>query len=150
MARMNLVEHIGSGVKRIREALKGYGMKPPLIQAEGGWFCMTFMRKGPHDAIETLRDKGKGFIPSGGRVVEGVNEGMDEGMGEGVKSLLVFIHEMPGLRAPQLSKALGVPAKTLERWLKLLKERNRIEFRGSRRLGGYRRKELQNQETPSD
>jgi ATP-dependent DNA helicase RecG len=71
-------------------------------------------------------------------------------MGEGVKSLLVFIHEMPGLRAPQLSKALGVPAKTLERWLKLLKERNRIEFRGSRRLGGYRRKELQNQETPSD
>jgi ATP-dependent DNA helicase RecG len=75
---------------------------------------------------------------------------MDEGISEGVKSLLDLVQETPGLHAPQLSKASGVPAKTLERWLKLLKERNRIEFRGSRRFGGYRRKELQNQETPSE
>jgi len=145
---MNLVEHIGSGVKRIREALKGYGMKPPLIQAEGDWFSITFMRKGPHDAVEALRDKGKIFIPANGGRVEGVSEGMDEGISEGIKSLLVLVQEMPGLRAPQLSKALGVPAKTLERWLKLLKEKDLIEFRGSRRFGGYRRRESRSEGSP--
>ena len=75
-----------------------------------------------------------------------VSEGIDEGMSEGIKSLLVFIQETPGLRAPHISKALGVPAKTLERWLKLLKERNKIDFRGSRSSGGYRKKESQDEE----
>jgi ATP-dependent DNA helicase RecG len=141
MARMNLIERIGSGVKRIREALSVYGLKPPLIQADDDWFSITFTRKGPHDAVEGLRGKGKVFIPSEGDDIGGVSEGMDEGISEGVKSLLVFVQETPGLHAPQISKALGVPVKTLERWLKLLKERNKIEFRGSRRLGGYWTKE---------
>ena len=48
-----------------------------------------------------------------------------------------FIQRTPGLRAPQISQALGVPVKTLERRLRRLKERNQIEFRGSRRFGGY-------------
>jgi ATP-dependent DNA helicase RecG len=145
MARMNLVEHIGSGIKRIRETLAAYGLKPPIIQADGDWFSITFTRKGPHDAVEGLRGKGKVSIPSEGDDTEGVSEGMDEGISEGIKSLLVFVQETPGLHAPQLSKALGVPVKTLERWLKLLKKRNKIEFRGSRRFGGYRKKESQNE-----
>jgi len=31
-----------------------------------------------------------------------------------------FIERTPGLRAPQISEALGVPVKTLERWLRRL------------------------------
>ena len=61
-------------------------------------------------------------------------------MDEGIKSLLDFIQQTPGLRVPQISKALDVFAKTVERWLKLLKEENKIEFIGSRRFGGYRAK----------
>jgi hypothetical protein len=104
MARMNLVEHIGSGVKRIREALKGYGMKLPLIQAEGDWFSITFMRKGPHDAVETLRDKGKVFIPPNGGLVEAVNEGMDEGISEGIKSLVASFMRCQGFVLPSYPK----------------------------------------------
>jgi hypothetical protein len=120
-------------------------MKPPLIQAEGDWFSMTFMRKGPHDAIETLRDKGKGFIPSEGGVVEGVNEGMDEGISEGinggVNALLEFIRNAPGLRKPQISRALGIPVRTLQRQLRILRNQNRIEFKGGPKTGGYHAKE---------
>jgi ATP-dependent DNA helicase RecG len=132
MARMNLVEHIGSGVKRIREALKGYGMKPPLIQAEGDWFSITFMRKGPHDAVETLRGKGKAIIPSDGGVTEGVNGG--------VTALLEFIRNTPGLRTSQISKATSIPVRTLQRWLSELKNQHKIEFRGSPKTGGYHAK----------
>ncbi|MEW6669283.1 MAG: ATP-binding protein [Thermodesulfobacteriota bacterium] len=141
MARMNLVEHIGSGVKRIREALKGYGLKPPLIQADGAWFSMTFVRKGPHDAVEALRGKGKVSIPSRGDGIEGVNGAVSEGVNGGINALLEFIRQAPGLRKPQISKAMGISEKTLEHWLRELRDQDKIEFRGSPKTGGYRRRD---------
>jgi ATP-dependent DNA helicase RecG len=39
---------------------------------------------------------------------------------------------------------MGIPVKTLERWLKKLREQNMIEFKGSPKTGGYRKKEAQN------
>jgi len=136
MARMNLVEHIGSGIKRIREAIRAYELEPPVIEADGDWFSITFKRKRPHDTIERTRRRGAGFIPSD----NGESEGIDEGKGEGIKALFEFIEKSPGLRAPQISKALNVPVKTLERWLRSLKAKDAIEFRGSRRFGGYWKK----------
>ena len=141
MARMDLVENIGSGIKRIRDAISAYGLKPPLIQAEENWFSITFMRKGTHDAIEKgSRRKGEVKPPETkdiGRVNGGVSGGIDEGISEGIKALFDLIQATPRLRTPQISKALDVPPKTVERWLRVLKQGNRIEFRGSRRFGGY-------------
>ncbi|NCO15045.1 MAG: hypothetical protein COZ36_01980 [Piscirickettsiaceae bacterium CG_4_10_14_3_um_filter_44_349] len=33
--------------------------------------------------------------------------------------------------------SIGVPVKTLERWLKQLKDQNKIEFKGAPKTGGY-------------
>ena len=41
-----------------------------------------------------------------------------ESITEGVSSLLVCIRNKPGLRIPELSEQLHVPAKTIERWIK--------------------------------
>jgi ATP-dependent DNA helicase RecG len=139
MARMDLVEHIGSGIKRIRESVAAYGLEAPLIETDGDWFSITFMRKSPHDAIERLRERGKGFTPPLRDDVGGVNGGVSEG----VSGLLEFIKRTPGLRTPQISKAMDVPAKTLEKWLRKLKDRGDIEFKGSPKTGGYRKKESQ-------
>lgn len=137
MARMDLVEHIGSGIKRIRESVAAYGLEAPHIETDGDWFSITFMRKSPHDAIERLRERGEGFTPPLRDEIGGVNGGASEG----VNGLLAFIKRTPGLRTPQISKAMNVPAKTLEKWLKRLKDRGDIEFKGSPKTGGYRKKE---------
>lgn len=42
--RMNVVEHIGSGIKRIHEACKDYGIKAPAVQAEENWVSVIFRR----------------------------------------------------------------------------------------------------------
>jgi len=131
MARMDLVEHIGSGIKRIREAIRAYGLKPSFIEADADWFSITFTRKLPHEAIEKHRQKDKVDTPSTER------EGASEGISEGVNRLLEFIRSYPGLRTPQISESLEVPAKTLERWIKRLREQGKIEFRGSTKTGGY-------------
>jgi ATP-dependent DNA helicase RecG len=130
---MNLVEHIGSGIKRIREALSEYRLKPPLIEAEADWFSMTFWRKPQHEAIEKGLHKEIVDTPS----THPIDEGVSEGVNEGVARVLSFIQNNPGIRTPQISSAMGVPIKTLERWLKRLREEGKVEFRGSPKTGGY-------------
>ena len=56
---------------------------------------------------------------------------------EGVTRLLILIRQNPGQRAPFFETATGSPRKTIERWLKQLKEQSEIEFRGAPRTGGY-------------
>ena len=50
----------GSGIKRIRDAMKEYGLRPPVIRTAETWFSITFRRKGPDEAIESLSRKGIG------------------------------------------------------------------------------------------
>ena len=56
---------------------------------------------------------------------------------EGIKSLYTFIQENPSLRVSQIEKKLNIPAKTLERWIKQLKDQGKIEYIGSNKTGGY-------------
>jgi ATP-dependent DNA helicase RecG len=136
MARMNLVENIGSGIKRIRDAVAAYGLKSPIIQAEEDWFSITLMRKGIHGAIKSPRRNGAQVTSSRMDRVEGVSGGVTEGL----KSLLEFIQGTPGLRAPQISSAMEIPLMTFEHWIKQLRRRGAVEFRGSPKAGGYHRK----------
>ena len=64
-----------------------------------------------------------------------------KGVTEGVKNLLDFIKVNPGLRTTQIEVKLNVPVKTLERWLKQLREQSKIEFIGAPKTGGYYVKE---------
>lgn len=84
------------------------------------------------DRVETIekgRPKGTDITPS--------TQPVDEGVNEGVVRLLSLIQDKPGMRTPQISIALDVPIKTLERWLKKLREEGKVEFRGSPKTGGY-------------
>ncbi len=64
-------------------------------------------------------------------------EGISEGISEGIKLLLEHIRKAPGKRIPQLSEYLGTPSKTIERWIADLRRQGRIEYRGSKKAGGY-------------
>jgi len=136
MARMDLVEHIGSGIKRIREAVASYGLEPPTIEANSEWFAVTFWRKGLQEAIKkTPSLRLKGGQPGG--VNGGVNEGAGGGVSEGVENLLELIRRTPGLRAPKIAAVMKLPVKTVDKWLNQLKGKADIEFRGGARTGGY-------------
>ncbi|UUX93894.1 hypothetical protein L6E24_12460 [Methanoplanus endosymbiosus] len=42
--RMNLVEQIGSGIRRIRWMCRDYGVAEPDIEVSGSWVTVTFRR----------------------------------------------------------------------------------------------------------
>ena len=119
------IEKYGSGYIRIRKELEGYPELVFSVEEIGGGLLVTFRQ---------AEDVSGGV--SGG-VNGGVNEGVSEGVSEGVKKLLVLIITRPGLRTPELARLLDVPPKTVQRWLKVLKDRTRIVFRGADKTGGY-------------
>ena len=51
--------------------------------------------------------------------------------------MLELLATNPGLNAAQLEQELNTPKRTIERWLKQLKEQQAIEFRGAPKTGGY-------------
>ncbi|MBZ4219936.1 MAG: hypothetical protein LAC69_07125 [Chlorobium sp.] len=44
--RMEAVEHIGSGIRRIRNLCRDYGVAEPQIEVSEHWFTLTFPRPG--------------------------------------------------------------------------------------------------------
>jgi hypothetical protein len=70
-------------------------------------------------------------------ISEGINEGINGSVNEGINRLMEFIRRNPGKRVVEIAAALNIPSKTIERWLKNLREQGRVAFIGSRKTGGY-------------
>jgi len=62
-----------------------------------------------------------------------------EGLNVGVNGLLAYIQAHPGQRAGEMAVAFNLTQRTIERWLKQLKEKGSTEFRGAPKTGGYYR-----------
>ena len=128
--RVHFVEKWGRGISLILS-------KEPTVEFKevAGLFVTTFQRK-KYIGDETEAEKSSMRTLSKRQGAES-DEGVSEGVSEGVNDLLFYITNNPGERIPEISKKTGVPAKTLERWIRVLKELGKIEFRGSSKTGGY-------------
>jgi len=107
------IEKYGSGFIRIRRELEAYPEVDFMVEEIGDGFMVSFRSK-----MKT-------------------REGVSEGVSEGVNAILVCIRENPGLRIPELSEKLHMPAKSLERRIKQLREEGRVVFQGAPKTGGY-------------
>ena len=115
--QLGRVDELGSGILNVNKYLPHYSNNstPPQF-IEGDIF--------------------KTIIPIDNDVDE-KDEGINEGINEGISKLLQYIHKNEGLRVSQISKAMNTPAKTIERWITSLKIDKKIEYRGSKKTGGY-------------
>ncbi len=93
-------------------------------------FFLRSLKGGPIGKLSDIESEG---LNTG----EGLNGGINEGINEGSNRLINYIAKQPGKRLPEIEKELEVPAKTLERWIKIAREQKRIEFKGSKKAGGY-------------
>lgn len=73
---------------------------------------------------------------------EGVNEG--EGINEGINELesliLTFLEKRPGAKGYEIAEYIQKGAATTERYLRSLKDKELIEYKGSHKTGGYYKK----------
>ena len=69
---------------------------------------------------------------------EGVNE--DEGINELESLILTFLEKKPGAKGYEIAEYIQKGAATTERYLRSLKDKELIEYKGSRKTGGYYKK----------
>jgi ATP-dependent DNA helicase RecG len=121
------IERYGTGFVRIRKKLTGYPNVSYQISEMGDFFNVA-LQFSPNDSEGSNHG-----------LNEGINEGLNEGLNldEGLKKLLWFIENNPGKRIPEIEKNLNLPAKTLERWIKIARNNGEIKFEGSKKTGGY-------------
>jgi ATP-dependent DNA helicase RecG len=121
---IGFIEGWGTGFQRMVEACIANGNPKPELKEMTGAFVVKFAR----------RPAGEG---KGGGINGGVNGGISGGVNEGINRLREFVRKQPGKRVSEISAALDVPSKTVERWVKKLREQGVIVFRGPGKTGGY-------------
>ena len=65
------------------------------------------------------------------------SEGINGGAAEEINRLVNYIRSSPGRNVKQITTALNLPQRTIERRIKKLREQGKIVFTGSRKTGGY-------------
>jgi predicted transcriptional regulator len=54
--------------------------------------------------------------------------------------LLAYVENNPGKKTADIGKGINVSTRTAERYVKKLRDYGKIEFRGSKKTGGYYKK----------
>lgn len=111
-----LIEKYGSGISRIKKLCNEYGIVEPKFEEIQKGFRVTLYKE---------------------KINGGVNGGVSGGVSGGVNELLEFIKTNPNLRANEISASIKIPLRTVQRWLKQLRDEAKIEFKGSPKTGGY-------------
>lgn len=101
--------------------------KPELKEITGA-FVVKFTRR-------TASERKGGGISGGAN--GGISGGTDGGITEGIDRLADYIRNTPGKNVTEITAALDIPQRTIERWLKKLREQGRIVFIGPKKTGGY-------------
>jgi len=136
--QLGRVDELGSGVLNVNKYIKQYAGKDSPKFIEGDVFKMQIpipkvdqVSDGVSDGVtKELMDKVEG-------VIEGVTEGVTEEVKDKLKTMLLLIHKEGGIRTTEMEKKIEIPVKSLERYVKLLKDANIIEYKGASRTGGY-------------
>jgi predicted HTH transcriptional regulator len=143
MHRMDLVEDVGSGIRRIRDEMKNYGLEKPLIEIGEAWFSMTLKRKSQDSAIEPQRGA-EGVTPSVGRSNEGVNEGVEDGdrlvekvgsrlverLAETQRKIIELMSKTPAISKRELAADIGISTTAIDKNIAALKSKGLL-----RRIG---------------
>jgi len=144
------IEKIGRGTLKILEEFKKAKLKEPIWNTGGGTVKLTFYNNLPKKQSNGINEGISGGIIGGiskadlakiEEMVEGINGGMNGGITGGIKSkiraVVQTIFKYAGINTNDIAEQIGIPVKTLEKHIKLLKDAGIIEHKGARRTGGY-------------
>ncbi|MBS3771147.1 MAG: winged helix-turn-helix transcriptional regulator [Bacteroidales bacterium] len=132
MQRMNLVEKIGSGLMRIQNAVKEYGLPDMELEADGNWFRIIFKRKRANTDQE--QEGGEGGMKGG--TESGTKSGMNKiDISDRQKEVLHIIEENPRITIDEISKIMKINRSAVQKHIEKLKEKDVITRIGSQKSG---------------
>ncbi|PIN69570.1 hypothetical protein COV93_04815 [Candidatus Woesearchaeota archaeon CG11_big_fil_rev_8_21_14_0_20_43_8] len=109
LLRIRKVEKVGSGIQRMRTAIKAYGLTI-RFDISAHWFSVIFYRK---------------------------SGGLSGGLNQPLAPIFELIKQNPGSKANEIAKRLNRPLDTIDKQIRQLVKRGIIERKGSKKTGGY-------------
>lgn len=110
----------GSGIHRILNACRDSGLQEPLLENFSEGFRIKFTLP-PQGASHNFGDE-IAHVP--------LNVPLNE-------SVFDLIKHTPGINRKELAVSLAVADKTISRYISKLRSTGKIEYRGSKKTGGY-------------
>ena len=126
-ARMEKVERMGTGIKRMRDAMKAYGLPYPKIKSDT-FFGITFQRP-PY----SLREEEKG----GQKVVRTGGQKQWSDLTSRQDEVLKLIADNPDISRKELSDKLGINPSAIQKHMEVLKVKKIIKRIGSAKGGHW-------------
>ena len=108
------IERLGTGLEDLFKTCRREGLPKPEVEVRGGTFHITIFRKGRKIPLSS----------------DAINDVINDAINDAIKS-------RPGVKKVELVKIIGKSKPTIERAIALLKQQDRIEYRGSKKTGGY-------------
>lgn len=78
--------------------------------------------------------------PAGMQFISIIDRIADEGINELESLILTFLEKKPDAKGYEIAEYIQKGAATTERYLRSLKDKELIEYKGSRKTGGYYKK----------
>lgn len=132
MHRMDLVEHVGSGIKRIRDEMKRYGLKEPLIESGEVWFSVTLWRKPQHSSIQDLKATKRGR-----ELQKGSQKGSQKSSQKSSQKILGLLAQDPHLTIRELAERIGITDRAVKKNIAQLQKQGVLRRVGSDRSGHW-------------
>ena len=137
--RIDMVEQIGSGIGRIKDAIKQSGLPEPVFKT-AGMFSVVFQR--PDISKEKTRDKTRDKTRENNsllreRLGERLGKKLGERLGETSWKILELMYNDENITIKRISEALNISTTAVEKNIKQLKKKGLLMHEGSARKGRW-------------
>ncbi|MBL7967557.1 MAG: hypothetical protein JNK09_11195 [Prolixibacteraceae bacterium] len=147
LKELDMTEGRGTGIPIIRREMEKNGSPEPRFETdENHSYFITTLPIHPAFLLEEEKSEGvhKEVKLADGQhdpilklIREGVNEGANEGVNENVYDIINILITVPGLNAVEIASRTKRGLSTIERYLRLLRKKEIVEFKGAPKTGGY-------------
>lgn len=128
MHRLELVEDVGSGIRRIRDEMRNYGLEKPLIEAGEAWFSIAFKRKLQDAALDgSTQDTTQKPTQKPTQTI----------VGETAQKILDAIRRKPSITRNELAEIVGITPDGIKYQLRSLNRKGVLRRIGSDRGGHW-------------
>ncbi|PCI61296.1 MAG: hypothetical protein COB35_06865 [Gammaproteobacteria bacterium] len=115
-----LIEKYGSGITRIKKLCKEHGLTEPKFEEIQKGFQVTLYKSNQTNTEQALN-----------------NVGVNVGVNISKTNVFDFIAQNQPTKAKNIAEYFNVSQRTIERYLKQLKNNDKIDFKGATKTGGY-------------
>jgi ATP-dependent DNA helicase RecG len=146
LKELDMTEGRGTGIPIIRKEMAKNGSPEPQFDTDDYYsFFMTTLPIHPafleseviNEQLNGLQDADN-WINNIFKVNrEALNEALNEALIDGLSKVVEIIHNHPGINRIELMKEMNKTKISIERYIKILKDSNIVEYKGSKKTGGY-------------